>query len=317
MKTPEVLIIGAGAIGCYFGGRLAQAGAEVSVVARSDYDFVRKNGYQIHSIDGDFHFVPAGVYRSAAEYPGEADYILIAVKALPCVDLVEMVRPAMKEKTAILLIQNGIDIELALHNAFPDHCFLSAVAYIGVGRTGPGELSHQGGGSLSVGTFPPAPAASESRIRELAALFEATPVKFNDEDNIVLKRWYKLLWNVPFNTLAVLAGCIDTQTLIQDQYLANLAERMMREVVAVANATGNPLAGSDIQQNMEYTRSFPPYKPSMLLDYEAHRPMEVEAILGNVIRIADRVKIEVPQLKTVYAILRMIDVQNVKKGSRK
>ena len=108
----KILIFGAGAVGAYFGGRLAQAGADVAVVGRSDYEEVKKNGFEIESIKGDFSFMPSQVVRSAAEYQGEADLIIVASKVLPAIDVPSMIKDAVHKNTVIMLAQNGIAIEL-------------------------------------------------------------------------------------------------------------------------------------------------------------------------------------------------------------
>ena len=96
----RVLVVGAGGVGVYFSGRLAQAGAEVTVVARSDYEVASRSGYEIQSIAGDFHFTPAAVLKHAADYEGEADYVFLTAKVLPGADAVELLRPAVRSPKA-------------------------------------------------------------------------------------------------------------------------------------------------------------------------------------------------------------------------
>lgn len=302
----SILVVGAGAIGGYFGGRLAEAGARVSLVARSDYETVRQHGIQIKSIAGNFHFRPDGVYRRAAEAPA-ADYLLIATKALPEIDLPRLLDGAVGPGTTLLLIQNGIGVEQPLKQAFPHHCLLSATAYIGVGRSAPGVIDHQGGGQLSIGCYP---AGRPAELETIVAYFNRAKVKCEPVDDIELCRWLKLCWNVPFNALSVAAGGIDTQTLIQDRPLEELSRQLMEEVIAVAAAAGKAIPAGVIEQNLDYTRNFPAYKTSMLLDFEAGRPLEVEVILGNVLRLARRHQVAVPRLETVYALLSMVDRRN-------
>ena len=150
----KVLIFGAGAVGAYFGGRLAQAGADVSVVGRSDYEEIKANGFDIKSIKGDFHFTPNQVVRSAAEYQGKADLLLVASKVLPEIDVPAMIRDAVHPGTVIMLAQNGIAIENDVHAAFPDNELWRAVLYIGCTKVAPAKLNHSGGlGSITFGKF--------------------------------------------------------------------------------------------------------------------------------------------------------------------
>ena len=299
-KEIEILIVGAGGVGAYFGGRLAQGGANVSVVCRSDYDYVKSGGFDIKSINGDFCFIPEQVCRSVDEYSGNADFVIVSLKALPEIDEVEMIAPAVKEKSVIMLLQNGIDIEHNIYKAYPENELISGIAYIGVARKGEGVIEHQGGGTLSIGIFPKGDSES---VYTLYELFAKADVECKISTDIVQKRWEKLLWNVPFNSISVLAGKLNTQEIMSDKLLVDLAEKMMWEVVNVAAACGVELDHKLVDWNLEYTRNFPPYKSSMLLDYENGRKMESDAILGNFLNLAAENKISVPHTKTIFALL--------------
>ena len=196
MEKVKVLTVGAGAVGAYFTGRLAQAGkAEVSVVVRSDYDAVRRNGFHIQSECGDFEFLPAGVYRSAEEYPDIPDYIILTSKALPQIDEPALIRGAVKSPhTTIVLIQNGIGIEDTVAEAFPENEILSTIAYIGATRTAPGVVRQKGSSELKFGRFGGGASASGERLAEL---YQGTSVKASFVENIAYFRWVKLLWNLP------------------------------------------------------------------------------------------------------------------------
>ncbi len=306
MKSMRVLVIGAGGVGLYFSGRLSQAGAEVAVVARSDYETAVHGGYDIQSIAGDFHFSPE-VLRSAAEYRGEADYVLVATKVLPEVDLVSLLRPAIRSrKTSIVLIQNGINIEPPIREAFPENELLSTIAYIGVSRPAPGKVLHQGSGDLKCGVYP---GGISDSARRLSEAFAAAGVKCELCEDIRFVRWNKLLWNLPFNPVSVLAGEVDTRGMTQRDELEALCRRLMDEVLSVANACGVALTDKNADAQMEYTRNFPPYKTSMLQDFECGRPLEVEAILGNTVRLARHHSIPVPAMECCYALLASVNRQ--------
>ena len=117
----RVIIIGAGAVGCLYGAKLSQVGAEVSVVARSDYDVVKDHGYQIQCIWGDFIFKPTHVLKDIHDYPETADIILVATKVLPDINIPKIIHPVVSENTTILLIQNGMFIEAPIKKACPNN----------------------------------------------------------------------------------------------------------------------------------------------------------------------------------------------------
>ena len=302
----NILISGAGAVGAYFGGRLAEAGADVSVVCRSDYEEVKVKGFQISSVKGDFVFKPAQVLRSASEYQGRADLIIVGSKVLPEIDVVSMIKDAVGPETVILLAQNGIDIEKDIHAAFPENELLSAIIYIGCTKTAPGIIAHTGGpGSMTFGEFRHRKGGKTAQ--QLLELFGKTPCPAELVDNIQYFRWKKLLWNIPFNSISVLGGGLLTNQMTDRSHLENLCSGIMYEIIEVAHSVGIELAESLVSENIEYTRNFTPYATSMLADFRRSRPLEVEAIVGNVYRIASENNIAIPHIATLYALLASVD----------
>ena len=308
MEKLKVLLIGAGGVGVYFCGRLAQGGeAEVSVVARSEYEVAVKNGYQVQSVAGDFSFHPDRVLRSAEECPGGADYIILATKVLPEVDPVALLRPALERSPhgVIVLIQNGVEIEEPIRAAFPDRELISTIAYVGVSRPAPGRVHHFGSGTLRMGVYPSGISAAS---RRLAAAFEKGGIVHCELcEDIRQVRWCKLLWNLAFNPVSVLAGGVDTRQMVEAPELENLCRNLMEEVIMTARSCGVSLKEEDAVNTMEYTRRFPAYRTSMLQDFEAGRPLEVEAILGNPVRLARQHRVEIPRMESCYALLRALN----------
>jgi 2-dehydropantoate 2-reductase len=300
----KILNVCCGAVGACFCGRLAQHGAEVTVTVRRDAELIRQRGFKIKSINGDFVFRPQAVLDSASGYQDTADYIILTSKVLPGADAVELVRPAVRPGTAIVLIQNGLGIEEALHQAFPENEILSAVAYIGVTRTAPGELDHQGAGKLILGRFGGGASAAGEK---LCAAFTQAGIPADYTGDIAFYRWKKLLWNVPFNALSVLGGGLLTSEMTDNGAVESLCRSLMQEVIAAARACNVNLPETMVEENIEYTRNFPPYKTSMLVDCENNRPLEVDAIVGSVVKAARQHNVNVPHLETVYAILKAFD----------
>ena len=269
MENVKILTVGAGAVGAYFTGRLAQAGAEVSVVVRSDYEAVRANGFEILSAAGDFHFQPHGVYRSAEEYPDLADYVFLTAKFFPETDEASMLRAAMKNPAAVLvLIQNGIGIEDKLAAAFPDHEILSSIAYIGATRLKPGTVQQKGASELKFGRFGGGESAAG---RRLEALFSETiGVQAAFVENIAWFRWSKLLWNLPYNPVSVLGGGVDTSRMTDRGPLEALTRALMEEEQPLVITTFDALMDRLVRP--EVMESFLLHlQPGDVLDLEALR----------------------------------------------
>lgn len=302
---PKVLVVGAGAIGGYYGGKLAQSGATVSTVHHSeaDYEAVRQNGYYVESIHGDFHYHPFSVHREVSEYTFSADTILVAVKALPNLDVSELIRPAVGKKTMILLVQNGLGIEEKVAQTFPHNPLISGLAFICVSRIRPGVIRHLCYGRLSIGPYP---CGDKTWARTLATLFEASGVPCAVCDNIISERWKKLVWNAAFNPISVLGHQATTRDMMNTPKVRTLIENVMREVCRLANAEGYPLDEEAIvAKNMSETDRMESYKTSMLLDFETGRSLEVEAILGTATHLAHKHRIPIPHLETLYALLKL------------
>lgn len=308
MTNPDklnVLVFGAGAIGAYFGGRLAQSGcANVAVVCRSDYEAVKQHGFKFNSIDGNFEFMPDGVYRSMTEYPTTPDVLIVSTKVLPNLNTAKMIAPVVGKNTAIVLIQNGLGMEEEMHAAFPHNDLYGVIAYIGVCRIGNGVIDHQGGGRIIIGRYP---TGTSPLLQRLIKAWLATKVNCRESDDIIKDRWAKLVWNAPYNPISILAGCVDTGIMSTDSLLNQLCIDVMQEVCDVAKACGKELPNDIIEKNITYTRDFPPYRTSMLADYENGRSLEVEAILGSIVSRAKGKNIPIPRLQTIYALLRSVD----------
>jgi 2-dehydropantoate 2-reductase len=301
---PRILVIGTGAIGGFYGGKLAQAGASVSTLCRSDYEAVKSQGIMVTSTFGNFRFTPEKVIRDLSEYSPPPDYILVGLKVLPEIDTAEIITSVIGSGTAIVLLQNGVEIEEPLGKAFPKNEVISGLAFICVTRKAPGHIEHVDFGRLVIGRFP---AGRSEKTDNLARLFKGSGVPCTVSEDVVTDRWRKLVWNAPFNPISVLGGGADTKTMVDNPESLELARQVMKEVCWIAEAEGHPLPVGVVDENIEGTRRMSPYKSSMLVDFEAGRPMEVEAILGNAIRAAKRHKVAVPHMKSLYGLLKLVD----------
>lgn len=298
----KVLVIGTGAVGGFYGALLARAGAEVSVLARSDYDHIKAHGIDIRSETklGGFHFRPAAVVRDAAELPEKPDYVLLCIKVVEGADRTGLLKGALGPDTAIVLVSNGVEIEDEIASAFPDHELISGLAFICVTRTAPGQIWHQAYGRLALGNYPN---GLSGKTQALSAAFERSGIRCAATEEIVTARWQKCVWNAPFNPLSVLSGGLGTNDILGTQ--EPLVRAIMREVCRIAEANGHPLPPDIVDQQVDSTYKMPPYKTSMLLDFESGRPMETEAILGNAVRAGRRAGVEIPHLESIYALMKL------------
>lgn len=306
LTSSRILIVGAGAIGAFYGAALQVAGADVSVVCRGEYETVCENGFAVESQRlGDRTFRPSQTLRSAAGYQGGApDYVVVSVKVVEGTDRAALIREAVGPETAIVLIENGVEIEGEIADAFPGNELISALAFVQVSRVGPGKVRHYAFGDLSCGNYP---SGLTDKTKRFAALLEAGGIRCTLTEDVVGARWQKCLWNAVFNPISVMGGVLDTGHILGSEEGEAFVRRTMREVCAVAAATGHPMPESLIDQFIEGTRKAPPYKTSMALDFENGRAMETEVILGNAVRAGRRENVVTPSLDALYALMKMVE----------
>lgn len=255
-QQPHVLIIGAGAIGSFYGAILKRAGCTVSAVVRSEYDAIRDGGFQFESPLGDISWRPDHLYRDGDQADSKPDYVILATKVLPNSDRAALIRPWLGENTGIVLIQNGLDIERELADAFPDNPIISCLAFIAVSRVAPGQIKHNAYGRLVMGRFPEGIDEHCSRLRDL---FVEGGIDIKLTEQVVGERWLKCVWNTPFNPLSVLANGADTYTILDTPGGEQLIRDLMAEVMAVAEADGHPLPAHLPDSNIAGTRKMPPW----------------------------------------------------------
>lgn len=305
----SVLVLGAGAIGAFYGGILARAGCSVSVVARSDHEVVSRDGYRIDSVHGDLSFRPTQVLRDASEWRGEADYVFVALKQVRGVDRAALIRPYVSPKSAIVLVQNGIDVEPEVAQAFPSNPFISGVAYSAVSRLAPGVVKHHSQYTrLVLGGFP---SGTSNAVTKLAELITAGGSNGVATDDIVGARWAKCAWNTVFNPVSALGGGLATHDILGSDATKAWVREAIAEVCAVAAADGHALPADTPDKQIAGTLRMTNYVSSMGQDLLAGRPMEVEALLGNAVRIARRHGVGVPKLESLYALLLMLEQKGV------
>ncbi|KAI9596464.1 2-dehydropantoate 2-reductase, partial [Syncephalis fuscata] len=320
-STNKHYTVGTGAIGAYYGWRLQSAGCRVICVCRSNYTIVKENGFQIKSTKhGDNVFQPwqviDSVQSAAAAVPDGFDYVVVCTKSLPELSsTADTIAPAITaNKTAVVLIQNGVGIEEPVAQQFPHNPCISCVAYIGVTQIAPGVISHALRGDLRIGSYNRVEQpiqTQEPDTNRLAQLFEAGGVAAMVMTDIQPVRWNKIVWNAGFGIPAVLTGLHDTHSMLNEPDCHQLIEDIMTEIWDTAvqifgsDKYPGPSPPSSVMEHMSFTGKLPAYKPSILVDYMSGNPMEVEVIIGNPIREAKKHNIEMPRLETLYKLMHI------------
>ncbi|ETS83465.1 hypothetical protein PFICI_05341 [Pestalotiopsis fici W106-1] len=313
--APRILIFGTGSIGAVYTYLLSRAipASNITAICRSNYEAVLKDGFTINSTSwGHGIKVKPAVAKSAADAvqssPQEPfDYILVCTKALLTnPSTAELISPAVSRGTSIVLIQNGIGIEEDYARMFPENPIISTVVYLPATQVSPGVVEHKEVELLHVGTYPAeAPAPAKDAARAFVDLLGAAGATAELHDDIQEQRWSKLLVNTSWNPICALARLRDRQFLDVHEDAEAFIKDVMMEVASVAQAYGYHGINEelvDFQIKRAVVRSLPGVQPSMLADTFSSKSLEVEAIVGNVVKLAREKGVKVPILRTIYML---------------
>ncbi len=297
-------IIGTGAVGGYYGGRLALAGNDVHFLLHGDYEYIRQNGLQVDSCDGSFRLDRVNAYRSTAEMP-PCDVVLVALKSTNNALLGTLLPPLLRPDTLVVMIQNGIGIEADVQRLLPGLQLAAGLAFICSSKTSPGRITHQDYGYINIGNYSCRDTKLiDSLISDLqSAGIRAAEVEYHEA------RWKKAVWNMPFNGMTVV---LDTHTglLLQDTGMLSLIREQMLEVIGAARALGVGSVDAAFADKMiGNTLNMKPYLPSMKLDYDYRRPMEIYYLYTRPIEEARKAGFSMPRLGMLEAQLRFMEAQ--------
>lgn len=297
---PRIAIIGAGALGCYYGAKLIKAGADVHFLARSGRAPLTARGLQIKSPTESIRIRKIHVYGSPVEI-GPCDLVIVATKATANEAVKNLLPPLLGPETIVLTLQNGLGVEEPLAEVAGGGRVYGAICYIGCMRTAPGVVKCSFPGLMTIGKFGQ---AGDDRTGAIASLWRHAGVKCTAQENLELQRWHKLVWNVPFNGLAMVCGGLTTDVLIADEGLRQLARRLMEEVVDAAAKFGHDIPRSFVDLQFERTAKMGAYRPSSLIDFEEGREVELEEIWGEPVRRAKAIGAPVPRMEMLYWLIK-------------
>lgn len=315
---PTIAIVGVGAVGGYYGGKLIKAGYDVHLLLRSDFDAVRAAGLRIRSdIEPGFDLPPATlkVHRDPRDMP-PPDLAIVALKATGNSAYQSLIEPLLQPSTVLLTLQNGLGNEDQLARLFGAERVVGGMAFVCIHRTAPGIIHHIDHGFLKVGDYVPATGESQAaqgaprppspRVQQIAELFRSSGVRCDVLDDLRRGRWEKLVWNIPFNGLGA-ALDVATDRLLATDEGRSLVRELMSEVLAIAAADGATLPAEVIDRQIQNTASMGAYQSSMQIDRRAGRALEVEAILGEPLRRASELGVPTPRLAWLYSLVKLVD----------
>lgn len=300
---PRIAVVGPGAIGSYYGGRLVQHGHDVHFLMRSDYEAIRGAGLRVESVAGDFRLQAEEIqaYNDVAAMP-KADLVLVTLKTTANHRFKELITPLLHESTIILTLQNGLGNEELLAELFGGDRVLGGLAFVCINRLSPGHIRHSDHGLIKIGGYQ---RQSTVLLEQIAGMFQESGVACQVLENLAVGRWEKLVWNVPFNGLGAALDLATDELLASDAGI-QLVRELMREVVDVAQLAGVRLGEELIEKNIQKTRTMGSYRSSMQIDRRLGRPMEIDSIIGAPLRVAQKMGMDADKMACIYRYLVVV-----------
>ncbi len=324
----KIGVVGCGAVGSYYGAKLARAGREVYFLLRSDYEAVRRKGLLVKSPEGDFRVQPK--CARTPEEIGVCDLVMVGLKTTANGEFARLLTPLVGERTAVLTLQNGLGNEEQLAALFGVEKVMGGLCFVCLNRLEPGVVAHLAHGIIVMGEHQ---RWLEPRTHDIAGVIRHSGVPCKVTDNLARAHWEKLVWNIPFNGLgvagaagyeAVMSGvvpggaklgpCMTTDKLLAEPRWEQLLRELMLEVIAAAKGLGMEVPESAADKNIERTRTMGAYKASTLLDFERGQALELESLFLEPLRRARGAGVAMPRLAAMCEVLKMLDSAGKSRG---
>ncbi|MBX0357624.1 ketopantoate reductase family protein [Halobacillus sp. Nhm2S1] len=297
----NIAVAGAGAVGCYFGGRLAKAGYDVTFLARGGHlAAMQENGLRIKE-EAEEYIIESRFTDDIRDL-SEADLVLFCVKSNDTKRMADALQPILKETAAVMTLQNGVENEEILEEVFGATRVLSAVTYVQSSVVSPGEIKQQGRVKLVIGSL-----SSQTELASIIDLLQAAGIDCGESSHIMSRKWNKLMWNATFNPLSAVSGA-RVGEILEDEQLYKTAKKICEEVVEVGIHKGLPIDPettiSKIFSRAEFAKQ---HQTSMLQDRLRGKPMEVEAMCGYIRRQGELLGVETPANQSIYSVLNYMN----------
>jgi 2-dehydropantoate 2-reductase len=308
----RIAVMGTGAVGGYFGAKLAAAGHDVQFIARGKHlAALCRDGLRVKSPAGDLHIRNA-IFSADAGPGGCADFVLFCVKSYDTEIAAATLRPIVGPSTAVLSLQNGVDNADKLAARFGDRCTLAGVVYVGAQVVAPGVIEHSTGGKIIFG----ARTGGDSEAAKIAEqILGAAGIPCERSAEIQMAQWRKLLWNAPFCAISCLTRAT-VKDIVESDSLTELAVNCMDEVKQAAAGRAIDLSRQHFSETLSFSKTLGAFKPSMLQDLEAGKPLEYEAFNGIVVKLLSNAGKDAPVNRVFYGALGYLDKKIRQEASR-
>jgi 2-dehydropantoate 2-reductase len=309
-EIKRIVVLGAGAVGCFFGGVLARAGKDVLLIARDNHvQAIKKNGLFMECQTFQEHVTIEA--SSRIEDIAGADLILCCVKSPDTERAIREIKALIKSDTLILSLQNGVDNAERISQVVPNKV-ISAVVYVAAGMGGDGHVKHFGRGELIIGVANQAESIS-SELQEICEIFLSANIPCAVSNNIQRELWLKFLVNCSYNGISAI-GQITYGEMAQQENTWQLINDLTTEFLLVAHHENIDISEDEAQRvNEQIAKTMAGQRSSTAQDLLRHKPTEIDYLNGLIVRKAKEHGLKVPNHQAIYTLVKMIEqMQHVK-----
>jgi 2-dehydropantoate 2-reductase len=301
MTTRQVAVMGAGALGCYFGGRLAQSGARVTLIGRAGHvDAIRRNGLLLES-GGRTVAIPLEASTEASAVR-DATLVLVCVKSADTQSAARAIAPHLARDAVLVSLQNGIG-NVERIRAQVDRAVAAGVVYTAANMPGPGHVKHTGGGSIVLGGTA-AWGIDQVQLSEIKSAFDAAGIAVELTTEIEIALWTKLMQNCAYNAVCALTGKPYGEMVAMPELRA-VMKQAGDEVVALARRKGVMLGDDAVELALQRASTMTTTMSSTAQDLAKGRPTEIDYLNGLIAREAPAVGLPAPINATLAALVKL------------
>jgi len=301
-ESIRVAVLGAGAVGCFFGGMLARAGHRVTLIGRQSHvEEFRRSGLHFEGLKFAEQ-VPVEASTEAAAVRG-ARLVLFCVKSTDTEAAATQIAPFLDADAIVVNLQNGVD-NIERIQARVANPVIPAVVYVATEMKGPGHLKHHGRGDLVIGSLNRI--SSIEPNEKIKAWFEAAGVPVVISDNIAGELWAKLVVNCAYNALSAIAQ-LPYGKMIQGPGIRDVMRDVVEETMAVAKASGVIMAPDMLARTLKIAESMPAQYSSTAQDLARGKPTEIDHLNGYVVRRGEALGVPTPANRALHALVKLIE----------
>lgn len=304
----SIAVVGAGGVGCFFGGMLAKAGHHVTLIGRENHvDEINQSGLHFEHIDFDLH-IPINASTNIQSIT-TADLVLVCVKSQDTQHTAELIHPHLKSNAVVLSLQNGIDNAELLSSTLGITCY-PTIVYVACAMSGNGHVKHYGRGELVIGAFENN-ADDFEKLNAVAELFSQANIPTNVSEKIKLELWSKFLVNCIYNAISAISK-INYAKMVEIANVNDLIEGLTKEFLLIAKEENVDISFEKAMAlNEAISKTMPNQRSSMYQDLSRNKTTEIESLNGLIVRKGIEYGIPTPLHETIYSLIKILEANQI------